>query len=270
MIQSMALFLLGACDSSTETIYKVRGVVEAVRLEDSQVIISHEDVPELMPAMTMNFDVENPILLEDLKPGDQIEFELLFNGRAYIIQALDRLGGTTLTSTPLKLASQDDFLPTFNLRNQHGEPIQSDGFRGKVVLIDFIYTSCPGPCPIFTSVGVSARKMLDDIEEEFVFCSITLDPIRDSPEALGEYASKRGAEFENWHFLTSDPESVDALTTELGVARSRDGGDEIEHSLVRFVVDRRGRIRSRLLGANHNAEEISSEIRRVVTASRNK
>ena len=263
---AFSFLIFVACDSSNEKLYNVRGVVESVRSEDAQVIISHEEVPDLMSAMTMNFDIASPSLLAGLNPGDEIEFELLFNGRAYVIQSITKIGEVSSNREPLKLASLDEFLPSFTLVNQRGEMINSRDFEQKVLVLDFIYTNCPGPCPVSTSVGVSVRHLLEDIKDNFVFCSISLDPSRDTPEALSEYAKARGAEFDNWQFLTGDLKTIEELVSALGVARIGDSAGEFEHTLVRFLVDGKGRIRNRLLGAKYNPEEISRTIRRGVAS----
>ena len=161
---AFSFLIFVACDSSNEKLYNVRGVVESVRSEDAQVIISHEEVPDLMSAMPMNFDIASPSLLAGLNPGDGIEFELLFNGRAYVIQSITKIGEVSSNREPLKLASLDEFLPSFTLVNQRGEMINSRDFEQKVLVLDFIYTNCPGPCPVSTSVGVSVRHLLEDIK----------------------------------------------------------------------------------------------------------
>ena len=65
--------------------HHARGVVEDVQPETGQIVIAHEDIPGLMPAMTMNFDVADPKLLETLAHGDAIDFEVEFTGKAYVV-----------------------------------------------------------------------------------------------------------------------------------------------------------------------------------------
>lgn len=259
------IVLACSCGDAERT-YDVRGVVESVRAEDRQLIISHEDVPGLMPAMTMNFDVADPSLLEGVSAGDAIRFELLFTGRAYVVRALERVGDGRVSGAWPDLARAEDPVPNFSLANQRGEQIETAALRGKVVLIDFVYTHCPGPCPILTGVDVAARRQLEDIGDRIVFCSITLDPERDDSDALAGYAKARGAEFDNWHFLTGEADVVHALIRDFGVASSAADDGEIDHMVARFLVDSEGRIVKRYLGMTHTAEDIAGDIRRVVDA----
>ncbi len=259
------LALVLACGSD-ERLYDVIGVVEAVRPEDNQVIIAHEDIPGLMPAMTMNFDLEDPTIAERFSPGDAIRFELVFNGRAYLIRSAERLGEAEVNARKDRgeLTRPADPVPDFELVNQRGEAVSSKGMRGKVLLIDFIYTHCPGPCPILTGVNAEANELIADLHDRVVFCSISLDPERDDPETLARYAEARGADAPNWHFLTGAPEVVADVIQRFGVASLPAADGEIDHTVARFLVDASGRIEERYMGLTHDAPKLAEAIRRVV------
>ena len=134
-------------------------------------------------------------------------------------------------------------------------------------MLDFIYTSCPGPCPIQTGVHAEVQRRLPpELRERVRFVSVSLDPERDTPEALRAYAQARGADLATWSFLGGPPDEVRAALARWGAGGrpARDG--EIEHVLVVFVVGPDGRIARRLVGQSHGADEILTELSRVAGA----
>src|SRR5579871_377883 len=83
-------------------------------------------------------------------------------------------------------------VPEFRLMAQDGQPFDSKVLNGKIWVADFIYTTCPGPCPRMTSqmhdVQSAILKMAD-----VRLVSFTVDPARDTPPVLAEYAKSHGA-----------------------------------------------------------------------------
>jgi protein SCO1 len=131
-------------------------------------------------------------------------------------------------------------VPEFELVAQDGRPFNSKILRGKVWVADFIYTTCPGPCPRMTS---QMREVQDAVIKmaDVKLVSFTVDPARDTPEALAAYAKTHGASTEDWYFLTG-PEStlqtLDRNTFKLG-----DLNSSLQHSTRFVLVDRQSRIR---------------------------
>jgi protein SCO1/2 len=80
------------------------------------------------------------------------------------------------------------------------------------------------------------------------FVSISLDPVRDNPAALREYARKRGAELSDWSFLTGPPDEVDAAIRAYGIGSARQPDGTIAHLVVSFAIDGEGRIARRFIG----------------------
>src|SRR5262249_19785374 len=168
--------------------------------------------PGLMPGMTMNFDVPDPALLARLAPGQTIDFKLEFTGKAYRVVAAKidatgapKSGGPTPAGGPPGPGAP----PPLRLLVQTGHPPALADLHGKLVLLDFVYTHCPGPCPILTGVHADLQRALDPATRARMhFVSISLDPVRDTPAALREYAAKRGADLADWSFLTGPPDAV--------------------------------------------------------------
>jgi protein SCO1 len=127
-----------------------------------------------------------------------------------------------------RYASQEQRLPKiapapgFTLTSQDGAQVALADFRGKVVAVTFIYTLCTDTCPVLTPMMSFVQDRLGrDFGEKIVFVSITVDPERDTPEVLKEYAQAFGADLGGWAFLTGSPATIREVTRGYGVAPSR-------------------------------------------------
>ena len=130
--------------------------------------------------------------------------------------------------------------PDFELIDQDAQPVSLAALRGKIVLLDFIYTSCPGPCPILTGLHQKVRDGLSPEQRARVqIVSITLDPEHDTPEALRAYAQKRGIDTQGWSFVTGKTADVDAVAHAYGVGSVRQPSGEIEHTVATFLTTAR-------------------------------
>jgi protein SCO1/2 len=166
------------------------------------------------------------------------------------------------------VAPEAEPAPPFELVDQHGAPRSLDSLRGKVVLLDFIYTKCPGPCPILTGTHVRLQKILPEAARERVwFVSITLDPERDTPEALRSYAKARGASLDNWSFLAGSKPQIEDVLARYGVGKMPGAGGEIQHVVVTFLIDAEGRIAKRYFGLEHHADDLARDVAALAEAS---
>ncbi len=104
-------------------------------------------------------------------------------------------------------------VPDFSLIDQSGQNRTLADLKGKVWVADFIYTSCPDTCPLQTAQMAKLQKDLSE-EKGVRFVSISVDPERDTPEALSEYAKRYEADKERWFFLTGEKESIYRLAGE--------------------------------------------------------
>jgi protein SCO1/2 len=135
-------------------------------------------------------------------------------------------------------------LPSFELINQDAQPFGSAQLAGKIWIADFIFTSCPGPCPIISSRMSELQKPLEKTDIHLV--SFTVDPAIDTPEVLRGYAEKLHAQPKRWDFLTGSRAAIYALARDGFKLAVSDGSDEAElpvHSTRVVLVDRRGAIR---------------------------
>jgi len=94
--------------------------------------------------------------------------------------------------------------------------------------------------------------------------SITLDPARDTPEVLREYANRRRIDPQGWSFATGPAADIDAVAHAYGVGSIRQPNGEIEHTVATFLIDREGRIARRYLGTTHDPAAIRADIERLL------
>ena len=133
------------------------------------------------------------------------------------------------------------------------------------MLLDFVYTSCPGPCPILTGIHRQVREGLSAGDRAAVqLVSITLDPEHDTPAVLRAWASARRIEAQGWSFATGPAADVDAVVRAYGVGSVRQPNGEIEHTVATFLIDRDGRIARRYLGLTHEPAAIRADIERLL------
>lgn len=251
----VALLLAVSCGAQE---WEVRGVVRDVLPESGQVVIEHEEIPRLMSAMTMSFDVPDRALLERFEKGTVISFTLRRDGRSFQVVGFEVLDvdAEAAGASRARLIGVRDPAPDFELLDQDRRPLRLGDLRGVAVILDFVFTHCSGPCPILTSSHVTLQRSLPAaIRDRARLVSITLDPARDTPEVLRAYALARGADLSGWSFLTGPIETVDAVVRAYGVGKAIDEDGEIEHTVATFLIDPEGRIAKRYLGLEHDPRE---------------
>ncbi len=268
-----ALLLL-ACDvaqhSQKAQTFRVRGVVQGVAPAQKQAVIEHEAIPDFMPAMTMNFDVPNPAVLKTLSEseGQVVEFTLQVRERSFrIVDARALAADAKLAGRsgllPDSAPPAEEWAPAFALTDQSGRTLRLADLAGRTLLLDFIYTHCPGPCPILTAAHVELQKSLPRaLRERVHFVSISLDPERDTPDVLRRYALARGVALSNWSFLTGPRSALEALWLDYGVGSGRSENGEIEHLVISFLIDAEGRILRRYLGVEHSIDALRADLER--------
>ncbi len=145
---------------------------------------------------------------------------------------------------PLKRQAIYRTAPRFALITQEGEQLTLRDLGGKVVLVNFVYTSCPDVCPLATAKFHPLQHLLRarGLQGQVSLLSITTDPAIDTPSVLKAYGLRSGADFSFWTFLTGAPEQVTRVWESFGVvAVARERGD-IDHTSMAFLLDRTGRL----------------------------
>jgi protein SCO1/2 len=240
------------------------GVVREVAVEEGQVLLAHDEIPGVMPAMTMNIAIYDAELLASLQVGDEIDFELTVDRGSLYITAAEVVGQAETGGGWVRLGEvlvPAEPAPGFALIDQAGRPFSLEEQRGRAVLLDFIFTRCPGPCPILTSTHVVVQRSLaPELLPRTRFVSISIDPERDTPQDLVAYATARGVDLGHWAFLTGPSDEIESVMQAYGVGSTLAPGGELEHVVASFLIDGDGRLVKRYLGLDHEPAEIVADL----------
>lgn len=141
----------------------------------------------------------------------------------------------------------------FTLQDSEGNPVSLSDFRGKVVVLYFIYAFCPDVCPINSNIvaEVQAKINASTIRELVQFVAVTTDPETDTPDVLDDYGPSHGLDPDNFVFLTSGPEQPSAtreLAARYGVVFTPTLPGVFAHGVVTNVIDKAGNLRARYHG----------------------
>ncbi|HZY83456.1 MAG TPA: SCO family protein [Gemmataceae bacterium] len=137
--------------------------------------------------------------------------------------------------------------PDFALTDQDGRTVRSADLRGKVVVVSFVFTTCNGTCPATTH---RMSDLAQALKEQGLFkgdavrlLSVTLDPARDTPEALRRYMRLYDAGAAHWGFLTGPREQVEKVIAAWGMWARPAAGGQLDHPSRVFLIDPRWRVR---------------------------
>lgn len=158
-------------------------------------------------------------------------------------------GKAVASSAPFFDVEVNQPAAAFTLINQDGETVSLSDYRGKFVVLDFIYTSCPDVCPLLTANLRQVEEALGDrFGQDVHFVSITMDPEYDTPEHLKEYAQAFRSDLASWDFLTGAPEIVDQVLDDYQQTYERRGPREVDHTALTVLIDPNGMERRRYWG----------------------
>jgi protein SCO1 len=128
-------------------------------------------------------------------------------------------------------------LPAAHFVDQEGNPVDFASLKGKWLLVDFIYTRCPGPCELMTNrLAHVADQLKTDLGKNVEFVSITLDPEHDGPKQLRDWAQAQDALRTGWLFLTGSLQNVEEVMAPFHVKRRVESNGEIDHVIEVFLV----------------------------------
>lgn len=154
-------------------------------------------------------------------------------------------------------------LPNFKLKDQDGKALDREALSGKILVTDFIFTSCGDECPLMTSKLKSAQDHLKDTSG-VLFVSISTDPKGDTPKVLKSYAKRHKVDEKNWRFLTGDKKVIVELANKGFKFPAAE--NSISHSQKFAVVDGAGWVRGYYdSNAPADLKQMESDIRRLVT-----
>jgi protein SCO1/2 len=241
-----------------EKTFPVRGKVIAT--DASHVTLDHEAVPGFMDAMTMPYKVKDPMALTELHPGDRITARIVVAQDAAGPRdpELDNIVVTAQARPDYKPAVQyhvpnpGDSVPDFHFRNQSDRTIHLSQFKGKTLLITFIYTRCPMAdfCPRMSRNFADIDKALNAdpaLRDQTHLLSISFDPAYDTPKVLRSYGGAYTGQYTNekflhWDFAAPSEKDLPAVTQFFNVGVTGTDPKTITHSLSTILIGKDGKI----------------------------
>ena len=265
---------------SGHRVYQVRGIVRGSLGNDGLISIEHEDIPGLMPSMTMPFEVKDRSEGARLKPGDGIGFHLIAADNKWWIEQVtkidpasvhlpkaDAMPGSGLDVERLK---EGDAMPPFKLTDQAGRELGRDSFAGKTVVLTFFFTRCPMPnfCPLMSQhFEVLQRSIEADptLRGRVQLISISFDPEHDTPQMLAQYGSAFSKNLDSWRFASGSTGEIGKLTGEFSVYVNNEGGT-ISHTLCTAMISPEGTVKKVWRGNGWETDEVMNALRNTTAA----
>lgn len=237
-----------------ETIYDVKGVIREILPSEKQIVIEHETIPGYMDAMIMPFPVKDVHIMTGLAVDDAVKFQLVVTDSDAWISTIARVGSNNTTDTARTIESAEDTaqssikggdeVPDFALTDQNGRVFRLKEFRGKPVVVTFIFTRCPLPtfCPLMSrNFAVLQKELSREYGDKFHLISISFDPAHDTPAILKDYANNFTKTFTTWSFATGSAQEIERVTALFGLVYKTEEGT-INHTLRTALIDPHGRL----------------------------
>lgn len=259
--------------------YPLTGHVLAINTDTQQMTVKHDDIPGLMPGMTMTFGVATPKDLEERVPGDLISATLEVSSTQARLLDVVRTGSAPLPTNTNEVAlaggvlDVGDAVPDAALIDQADRRRSLSEWTGTTTLVTFTYTTCPLPsmCPLMDRHFSTLQRLIADdraLAGRVRLLSISIDPVNDTPAVLTAHAARLQADPNVWTFLTGDSPTVDRVAGRFGVGISRpDQPGEIAHNLRTTLVGKNGRVRAIYSGNEWTPAELLVDLRASVAAA---
>lgn len=149
----------------------------------------------------------------------------------------------------------------FILTDQDGKPFQFRSTRGKLVLVTFIFTTCPDVCPLLTAKLAGIQRTMGEKKiRDYFLLSITTDPERDTAAELKEYAGHFKADIRNWSFLAGSRREVAKVWKLFGVNVTKNASGQVQHTSLTTLVDHQGNRRVDYYGDKWQEKEVLKDI----------
>jgi protein SCO1 len=244
--------------ASTAKTFTIRGRV--VSTDVAHVTLDGEEVPGFMEAMTMDYRLADPSVVSELHPGDRITAKVLADkvGDSYGNVRLDDIVVIAQARPDYKppvayhVPTAGDVVPDFKLLNQSDHTIHLDQFKGKIVLMTFIYTRCQLAdfCPRMSHNFADIDKALaadPALYKQTHLISVSFDPTYDTPKVLRSYGGAYTGNYTNerflhWDFAAPTEKELPAMTQFFNVGVTPGDSKSLTHSLSTVLIGKDGKI----------------------------
>ena len=270
--------LLTACQSKPEVAqgkrYELKGTIVSVDKANQTATISHEEVKDFMDAMTMPFKLKDAWPLDVMKPGDEVRATLVVaDDSAWLEDVVVVQRSATQTAAAPESSGAPKagaIVPDFRLINQDGKPARLAQYRGRALVLTFIYTRCPVPeyCALMSSnFAEIERELAKDaaLYKRTHLVSVSFDPAYDTPKVLRSYGAAhtgkfKSETFDHWEFASGTPEEVKAVAQFFGLTYQQES-DQIIHSLRTALITPDGKIFKIYRGNEWKPDQVIRDLR---------
>ena len=145
----------------------------------------------------------------------------------------------------------------FRLRDEAGDPVSLRAYRGRVVVLTFMYTTCKDTCPL---TATQIRGALDDLDHDVPALAVSVDPVNDTPARAKTFLFRRGLAHDRMRFLLGTRAQLRPIWRSYGV---RPQGKAFDHTAYVVVIDRHGRQRVGFPVAQLVPEDLAHDVRRL-------
>lgn len=269
----------GEGSAADEGRYALTGQIVRRDAERRTLLVDHDEIPGYMPRMVMEFKVGAGDFA-NAREGQRIRAEMIAEAaggfrleriwtlderaEAIVSGAAGALRKNTAARAGTVFREVGESLPDFALYDQSGNVVSAARFRGRQIMLNFIFTRCPvvTMCPAATQrmaelQGRAKEAGVANLE----LISITLDPEYDTPGVLREYAEAHGIDTANFSFLTGPEGAIKDLLRQFGVHTYFEG-NLLQHTLATLLIDERGEIVHRVDGSEWETKAFLEKMRR--------
>jgi protein SCO1/2 len=256
--------------------YNIRGVVVSSDAKTGQVTVDTQAIPGYMEAMTMPYTLRQPNIATELHPGDTITAVLTPTNDA---DYLDQIVVVAQARPDYKPAvtfndlEPGETIPDFSFRNQSNQMIHLDQFKGKVLLLTFIYTRCPLPnfCVRMSRNFAQIDKALEKDPPLYAkthLLSVSFDPQYDTPQVLrsygGAYTGNFSKEtFAHWDFAAPTKEDLAKVLQFFDIGATPEKDKTITHSLSTVVIAPDGKLYKWYPGNEWTPEQVLQDVKKL-------
>jgi protein SCO1/2 len=284
----LACFVLAGCRSSQGpkdqpgagvSVYHLRGKVVSTDAAHGIVVIDHEDIPGFMEAMTMPYQLKDPSVIADLHKGDVITADVLVSKSGQQTVLLDHIVVVAQAKPDYKPAvtynvpTAGDSVPDFKLRNQDGRAIHLWEFKGKTLLVTFIYTRCPMPdfCPLVTRNFAAINRQLTGDPKLYAkthLLCVSFDPDHDTPAVLRAYGAEyigadAKAAFAHWDFAAPAQPELAEMAKFFNVGMTNGENGTITHTLSTTVIGPDGKVAEFYPGNEWTPDQVLADVKKL-------
>lgn len=257
--------------------YDVAGKVVSVEADKRLLTIAHEDIKDYMPAMTMAFTVKDDWVFGVVKPGDRVGGVLVVDGIQSWLESVvvtqEGSGSDSVSGSGVEPKPGDE-VPNYRLVNQDNNAIRIHDYKGKTLLLTFIFTRCqdPNQCTLMSSNFATIDQELQkqpDLYNKTHLLTVSFDPEYDTPKVLKSYGASYTGKytdetFGHWEFATGTPDEVKGIAQYFGMRYFKDtqtGNEQMIHNLKTAIIGPDSKLIKIYRGNDWKPEDVLKELK---------